>query len=73
MRRFSQDKLETASDFMKDGAASAWSGMYVFSLRLRFFFLETSLRFYFSKSERESCRERRSYIYIYIFLNVLYI
>ena len=30
MRRFSQDKLETASDFMKDGAASAWSGMYVF-------------------------------------------
>jgi len=27
MRRFSQDKLETASDFMKDGAASAWSGI----------------------------------------------
>ena len=51
MRRFSQDKLETASDFMKDGAASAWSGMYVSSLltlhsNSDFFFLETSLRFF---------------------------
>ena len=47
MRRFSQDKLETASDFMKDGAASAWSGMYVFSLRLRFFFSRDVASFLF--------------------------
>jgi hypothetical protein len=24
--------MESASDFMKDGAASAWSGMYVLSI-----------------------------------------